>query len=341
MDDTSHHSLAPPVEPTAAPAVSARRGMAERPGIYALLVLCALLAAFAYKLRTQGVFACPAAGADGDHYVAYCNATAYGDYDRGAFRFALESRVREAAADADVLFLGSSRMQFALSAQATVDWFARARAGHFLLGFSHTENVVFIAPLLADLKPRARAYVINVDRFFDDRVTAPTHEILHDKDVLSHYREKRFWQSLQRPLCSAWSALCGSELTFVRFRQDGHWELRGSTSRLKATGIGDGVARDREKWDRYIDIARRFVASIPVDRRCVILTIAPSEETMIDEARAIATALGLPLVSPRPDGLRTFDSSHLDRASAERWSAAFLGAVGSQISDCLGRPAGA
>lgn len=329
-----------PVPPAVAgshAAGSVRRLFVDRPRLYTMILVVALLAAFAYKLRTEGVFACPSGTPNGNHYLAYCNATGFGDYDRGAFRFALEPAAVQAAAQADVLFLGNSRMQFALSSQATVDWFGRAGARHYLLGFSHTENVVFAEPLLAGLKPRARAYVINVDRFFDDRVTSPTGEILHDKDVRSRYREKRFWQSLHRPLCTAVPALCGDALTFVRYRDAGHWELRGDTSRLPVTGTGTGPSRDQEKWARYSDIARKFVARLPVDRACVILTIAPSQETMLEEAQAIASALALPLIASWPEGLRTFDSSHLDRPSAERWSAAFFEAAGEQLRMCLAR----
>jgi len=318
----------------AAASDAAKARFKSRPGLYTVIVVLALFAALAFKLRTQGVFACPPAEATGDYYLAYCNATSYGDYDRGAFLFALEPRVRENAAAADVLFLGSSRMQFAFSSKATDDWFSSSHTSYYLLGFSHTEDVVFTAPLLDELKPRARAYVINVDRFFDDRVTPPMQELLNDKDIRSRYREKRFWQSVHRPLCGALPILCGEQLTFVRFREDGAWLLRG-TGALRASGVGDGPAKDREKWNRYKAIARQFVSALPVDSRCVILTIAPSEETMIEEAQAIADALGLPLVSPRPEGLRTFDSSHLDRPSAERWSAAFFDAAGQHIADCL------
>ncbi len=310
------------------------RTAGTRPGLYALILVSALYATLAYKLRTEGVFACPAGGFGGDRYVAYCNAQGFGDYDRGAFWFGLEPRIRDNAAAADVLFIGNSRMQFAFSANATSDWFSANRARHFLLGFSHTENVVFTGPLLADLKPRARAYVVNVDRFFDDTVTHPTGQILRDSDVQSRYREKQFWQSLHRPLCGVAPVFCGHRLSFVRHREDGSWKL-GGTGPLTATGIGDGPAIDQEKWSGYAAIAREFVSKLPVAGGCVILTIAPYAETKIDEARAIADSLGIPLLSPRLEGLRTFDASHLDRPSAERWSAAFFDIAGPRLRACL------
>jgi hypothetical protein len=41
------------------------------------------------------------------------------------------------------------------------------------------------------------------------------------------------------------------------------------------------------------------------------------------------------LVAPRLDGLYTTDGYHLDRASADRWSRAFLEAAGPEIRSCL------
>jgi len=55
----------------------------------------------------------------------------------------------------------------------------------------------------------------------------------------------------------------------------------------------------------------------------------------IETAGAVADALGLNLVAPELEGLQTFDGSHLDPASAERWSKAFLDAAGPQIRKCL------
>lgn len=297
-------------------------------------VLLAILLALAFKLRTQGVFACPALGSQGDRYLAYCQANNYGDFDHGAFWFGLEPRARAAAAEADVLFLGSSRMQFGFSAQATAEWFASARASYYLLGFSHVENVAFIGPLLKDLRPRARAYVINVDRFFDDRETPPARDILHNSDSRSRYRVKAIWQRVHTSLCGALAAICGDKLSFVRVRESGAWELRG-TAPFTASGVADGTPGDRERWEHFAKLARDFVASLPVERRCVFLTIVPYGETRIDEARFIAASLDLPLIAPRPEGLTTFDSSHLDKPSAQRWSGAFFAAADANVRSCL------
>jgi hypothetical protein len=82
-------------------------------------------------------------------------------------------------------------------------------------------------------------------------------------------------------------------------------------------------------------LGEQFLSQLPVDRRCVLLTIAPYNATKKAEATALASALKLDLLVPPLDGLQTFDGSHLDPPSAERWSQAFLQAAGPRIRECL------
>jgi hypothetical protein len=45
--------------------------------------------------------------------------------------------------------------------------------------------------------------------------------------------------------------------------------------------------------------------------------------------------VGRDFIAPSLDGLLTFDGSHLDEPSAERWSAAFFEEAGPRIAKCL------
>lgn len=314
--------------------------LSATPLLYILILLCSAVGSFGYKLRSDGIFACGADGYSGDRYLAYCNATGYGDYDRGAFWYGLEPDAQRNAIEADVLFVGSSRMQFAFSTRATAEWFSSPAVRYYLLGFSHTENIVFLAPLLSKLKPRAQVYIINVDRFFDDRVTPPAHDIQRETQGQSGYPEKRFWQLLHKPICNTLPAICGTRASFFRLRQSGAWLFSGWDG-LKPQPVADGPASNAERWPQYAALGEEFISQLPVDRKCIFLTIAPSAETRRAEARAIATALGFDLVATEPDGLQTFDGSHLDQPSAERWSRAFFQAAGAGIQRCLesNRPA--
>jgi hypothetical protein len=310
------------------------------PVLYVTALVLSVVGTYVYKLRTEGIFACTADGyhASPDAYLGYCNAAAYGDYDHGAFWFGLEPEARRFAADADVLFLGSSRMEFAFSTTTTDSWFTSAAAHDYLMGFTF-ENAAFATPLLARVQPRAKVYVINVDRFFDDQPTRDSADILNgDYDVKTRYSEKQLWQDLHRSLCTRLQSACGNQFAYFRSRETGFWETRG-THKADSSLVADGPSSDQDHWNHYETLAAQFIAALPVDRSCVVLTVVPYPATKHAEARAIAGAIGLDLVDPQLDGLRTFDGSHLDRPSAERWSRAFFDSAGPRIRRCLGQGA--
>lgn len=307
-----------------------------RPGLYILVLLLSIPVGYGGYLRTQGIFACPAGDAyfGTSRYVGYCNATGFGDYDHGAFWFGLEPAAARFAADADVLFLGSSRMEFALSTVETDQWFSSAGLSHYLLGFTSTENSTFVAPLLGKLKPRAKVYVINVDQFFNGVETDIGSEILHDPEAEQNTKQKKVWQDLQRSVCRRVRAICGHQFAYFRSIEHGHWVQRGVNPRPSAP-TGDGPIEDQQHWNEYAAAAQQFIASLPVDRACVLLTIVPSPRTRMAEAKAIASATGIQLVNPQLPGLQTFDSSHLDGTSAQRWSTAFFEIAGPRIRHCF------
>jgi hypothetical protein len=312
-----------------------------KPALYLVILLCTILGALAYKLRTDTIFGCPADGYEPDQYLAYCHAADYGDYDRGAFWFDLEPQARRMAVSADVLFLGSSRMQFAFSTPATDSWFAAASASHYLLGFTATENALFAGPLLANLKPAAKVYVINLDRFFGDQETSLAREILRGEATQARFQEKRLWQAFHKRMCTAVPALCGDHFAYFRYRETGAWQNKGwdKVWKSRPKSVAEGALRDWGHWQQYPALGETFLSQLPVDHSCVVLTLVPSAmaATTRSEAATVATALGIELMVPQLEGLQTFDGSHLDRASAERWSAAFFRIAGPRIRACLER----
>ena len=167
---------------------------ASRPTIYISVILVVTLLGYAYQLRTQSIFACPATWYNSDHYIAYCFAGSYADYEHGAFWFDLEPSARAFAKNADVLFVGDSRLQVGFSTAATANWFSAASTRYYLLGFGGFENMVFAEGLLRRIQPKARVYVINVDGFFERSETPAVKTILHDPEARHRYEVKRFWQ---------------------------------------------------------------------------------------------------------------------------------------------------
>lgn len=311
---------------------------APRSGVYVGIVVAVALVAGVYNIRQQSVFSCQASGYGTDRYLAYCGSTNYGDYDYGAFWFALEPSARDAAISANVLFLGNSRMQFALSTPATQNWFSALATRYYLLGFAYNANYKFEGPLIHKLSPTATVYVVNLDLFFEEEQTPPAKVVMGDSDAQLRYVRKRAWQTRHRPVCERIPAVCGHEPAFFRSRMTGAWVVTGGpfTSRL----VSYDQSVDSAIVASYTTNGRHFLDELPVDHPCQILTMVPTVNTPIGTARAIAQALDRDLIAPELDGLYTFDESHLDPESAQRWSSAFLSAAGPEIQKCLARPSG-
>jgi hypothetical protein len=309
---------------------------AIRPITYIFLIFLASLAAYVYKFRKETIFACQAAMYSSDRYIASCNGTHYADYEHGAFAFGLESKAEDFARDADVLFLGNSRLQFAFSTSATVDWFSAASTRYYLLGFTYFENMVFAEDLLRKIRPRAKVYVINVDDFFDRTETPPVNTILHDPTARARYETKRLWQRVHDPLCKVFAVFCGHQFAIFRSRETGAYYAEDTAKLQKTAPVSYDRLIAQDVVDRNtanaIDFLKQFA-----EGKCVILTAVPLVGTRIGNADAIASGLGMKLVTPgKLEGLQTWDGYHLDRPSAERWSRAFFQAAGPEIRSCLG-----
>jgi hypothetical protein len=309
---------------------------AIRRATYIGIMALGFFAGYACYLRTHAIFACQAGLYTDNRYISYCEADAYGDYEHGAFWFDLEPAALTFAGNADVLFLGNSRAQMAFSTQSTADWFSAISRPYYLMGFIAYENVTFAEEILRRIHPRAAVYVINVDDFFERSETIPMKAILHDPNARSQYEAKRRWQSVHRLICGTFSALCGNNYVIYRSRETGAFTKR--LNKTKPAPVAYDETVDQDVMARDTASATAFLADRDVKRECVILTMVPTVDTKIGNAAAIAKALGMDLIAPENvEGLQTFDGSHLDQPSAERWSRAFLQAASPRIQSCLER----
>ena len=301
--------------------------------LYPLLILVAILGAYIFSMRAESIFACPASGYNSDYYLAYCGVKHFGDYDHGAFWFGLEPKVSDSVRSAEVMFLGSSRMEFAFSTDATKNWFSANSASYYLLGFAYWENYLFEKQLLDRLHPQARIYVINLDTFFENTETPPARIVMHDRDALSRYEQKHGLERLHFRVCDAIPALCGLAPAYFRSRSTGSYiQLGGRHESIPVTYdevVNENLVRD------YSARAAPFLASLPVNSKCVVLTMVPTVNTPSASGREIARSLGATFVAPEPDNLTTRDGSHISHPSAELWSKAFFEAAGPAIRECL------
>jgi hypothetical protein len=305
-----------------------------RATVYLLVVLLGALGGYAYKLRTDGIFSCSAAGYSSDRYLAYCNATGYGEYDHGAFWFDMESGIGPALARAELVLLGNSRLQYAFSNDVARRWFESNSIPYYLLGFAANENSVFEGEVLRKYGVRGKVYIINADRFFDDIESVPARPLLHDSvNEWRRYEQLKLWQYPHQYICGNLPGICGTKAVIYRSREFGSWTTHDLVA-YNVTPVSDAESTDESRWSQYVAIGERFLAELPVDRQCVLLTIVPTVQTKRAEAMAIGDRLGLKVISPQMSDLTTWDGSHLDKPSAARWVIEFLKEAGPLIQAC-------
>jgi hypothetical protein len=312
----------------------AREGLfAHRLMIYICVLLVASIGAWGYGIRTRTIFSCPADGYDADRYVAYCNGVNYADYEHGAFQFNLEPSVRDSVRHADVVFLGNSRTQVAFSTAPTEQWFSANSSRYYLMGFGSFENALFEGELLDKVHPHAKVYIINVDGFFETTEAAYAKAVLDDPRALDKYRVKRSWQRVHARICGTFAALCGHQFVIYRSRDTGEYHEEGQWGRAVPVSYDSRVNQDLA--NASIATAVKFLSHF-TRNKCVILTIVPTVDTPIGTASAIASGVGLKLVTPGSvQGLQTYDGSHLAQPSARRWAEAFFRVAGPQIRSCV------
>jgi hypothetical protein len=297
-----------------------------------------------YNFRTNSIFACQADGYKPDRYVANCNVLGYGEYEHGSFWFGLEPSAQIFASSADVIFLGNSRTQFAFSTPAADEWFSSASISFYLLGFLQDENAIFTRELLRKLRPKATVYVINLDGFFNHYESPAAKLLMRDDRARFKYEEKAVWQLAHKAICKRVRQICGRHYVIFRSRKTGAYAYDAEDAARLFRGRTEPVSYD-QNFDRSevvedLPSASDFLSALPVKHECVILTMVPAVNTQSAFTNDLAMELGMSVVAPQLDGLQTFDGSHLDRASAERWSKAFLQEAGAQIRNCVGKPQG-
>lgn len=312
----------------------------DRVRLYSFLIIFAAAIGFLWSARIFGIFACQSPDNPAEEYLAYCNVTNYGDYDHGAFWHGLEPSAIAAAKSAKILFVGNSRMQFALSTDEVDAWFSSERHSYFLLGFSHNESYRFFWPLLKALQPEARVIILNVDDLFADKLTGPANDVMYEHESFNRYTQKRHWQRVHSTICGSLAILCGNKMSFIRKRGNGAWTFSGADFMSEAALDDRLVSYDPsispDRVESYVARARDLLDDLPDGAECVVLMNTPGSGSSAGTVAAVAEALELPLVAPYLDGLRTFDGSHLDVDSASRWSSLFMGELAPHIQRCLG-----
>jgi hypothetical protein len=282
----------------------------------------------------------------GAHYLAHDRG---GHMDHYVLFHGVDREVTRRLRGADVLFLGNSRLMFALSPSNLRPFFAPYGLDYYVLGFGHNEHDHFPKAIIRRFDLRPRLVVVNADRFFvgdqsawADRVVEGswfgTQKLLFEAEA-AHATRRRLHRWVPHLPTLDESA---AEFIAYRSRLDGTWQV---ASTPKGTGHPmPGSDRRPPRPDAgRLARARAFKADVEARGGRLVLCLVPAPAASRGTAEWLAREIGVPLIAPEPVDLRTHDGSHLTPVSAGRFARAFLAELEPlvrEIADNRG-PAGA
>lgn len=301
----------------------------------AFVLLAVLFSLSIFVWKRSDVFpwigSCNPAGYSEGSFMAYCHSSRFGDFEHRAFWKELEP-VMPYVREADVLFLGNSRTQYAFSTNPVLDWFASSPLTHYVFGFGMGSQNIVPERLAEKYKLRPRSLIINADPFFTDFESVTNKNAFEESAVREwEYRAKMWLQNRQQAICAnegegiLAKLFCGGDMeTLFRKYENGHWDVRYFRKNQHIPVKIDNNQSNRVSVAKAADIAERFFDSFGVDKECVILTVTPRAQTALAFGESLAAELGVAGIFPLPENLMTVDASHLDPPSADRWSALLM-----------------
>lgn len=313
-------------------------------GSYLLIVaIVAALAACGFYAGSMVSKAMACAASQPGAYLAYCNNTSYASYEHAALGNDLEPRAVEALKQAEVLILGNSRAMTAFSTKPVDEFFKKIGHRYYVMSFGYDEFDLFPEYIIKKYGLKPMLIIINADPFFANLFSVPGKAAAEfGLRSASENRFKQFAASVIETFCS-WGAACRNTTQAIyRSRETGQWIWRDTLlvggvkpfpfDEAKRTPIADGLLRH---WNAN---AQHFLERLRLPDTCIILTSVPNQRMASERvAEFVAEQNKLLTVNVEGGPYLTYDGSHLDAGSADRWSAAFLEKADPLMRGCIGR----
>lgn len=262
----------------------------------------------------------------GEFYLAHDRG---GHIDHHVLFHGIDRTARRYLSAAEVLFLGNSRLMFALDPWTVRQFFSDVERRYYVLGFGHEEQDNFPLEIIRSHGLRPKVVVVNADHFFAAERSEWAARVRDETDFdawkvqvegeATHQVRRR----LHRVLPQYVDLYRGRrEVVIYRSREDGTWFV--------ANDFGEGVPFAWPPGDREVpplaalQAAELFKRELDARNTRLVLCIVPGPNVSLHRARAFAQHLSVPLIVPETGELRSIDGSHLSHLSAVRVATSLL-----------------
>ena len=271
---------------------------------------------------------------DGAHYLAHDRG---GHVDHHILYFGTDPESLDNLRRAEVLFVGNSRLMFALQARVLQPYFSARGVSYFALGFGFNEGDAFPLAIIERFNLRPRLVVVNVDGFFGEGLSEWAQEVVRDTpfDARKLRWEAEASHEARRVIHQVvpnWLNLFGRpgfdegrEFIAYRSRVDGTWVV--SPWPEAATRVSQPPLDSPALGRPEIASASAFANTLAARGSRLVLTSVPAPTRRGAGPAQFASLLQVPLVAPSVAGLTTYDGSHLTPTSALEWARAFVAAL--------------
>ena len=231
---------------------------------------------------------------------------------------------------ADILFVGTSRMMFALRSRILSPWAAAHGVTYYAFGFGYRDGDEWALELIRRHDLRPRLVVVNVDGFFARPLSAGARRTRLDSAFGARKRvlEGEVGHEVRRVVHQVipnWVDLYGrpgfpfgNEFIAYRSRRDGVWAI--SPWPVPAMAAASVDYQVEPVGPRVGEAARTFKNELDTRGSRMVLTYVPTPDDSGGNPVAIGAMLGVPVVGMGVDGLTSHDGSHLSEESAVFWS---------------------
>lgn len=260
-----------------------------------------------------------------------------GHVDHHVLFFGTDAEALAGLREADVLFVGNSRLMFAARPGVLDPAFADLGRRYYLLGFGFREADRFPLAIIEKFDLRPRLVVVNIDGFFENRLSDFARTVMkdsrfgawkfgveaetgHEVRRALHLLVPNYVDLLGRP-GFPWRR----EIVIYRSSANGAWQVSPWEAGTKPVPPRD---LSFPLTAREVAAARRFKAAIEARGARLALTAVPTPRPTGGGPARFAELLDVPLVVVHPPALLTEDDDHLDEPSAVAWSEAFVRELG-------------